>query len=462
MATTEAGAAGLRALSERMRGEVVLAGDAGWDTARSAYNLAVDQRPAAVALPEDADDVARVLTAAAEHGLRVAPQGPGHHPGPLGTLEGTVLLRTGRIRGVRVDATARTAWAAGGEAWGGLLAQAGAHGLMPLCGSSAGVGIAGYTLGGGLGWLGRRHGLACNAVRAFEVVTADGRVRRVDAEHEEDLFWALRGGGGSFGVVTGIEMDLFPVPEVVCGWLMWPLGRAAEVLEAWRGWVDALPEEVTSVWRALQLPPLPDLPEPLRGRSFTVVEVAGLLDPEALDALLAPLRALGPEMDTVAPAPVPHEALAMLHMDPPDPIPAAGDGMLLDELPDPAAMAAVVGEGSGSPLISYEFRHTGGALGRPAPDGGALEMLPGRFAAFGVGAVMGPGMKEAIEAHLDRVGGVLAAHRATTSYMNFAERGEAPLHPPAVLDRLRAVKAAHDPGDLIRANHPVAPTAPAR
>jgi hypothetical protein len=191
--------------------------------------------------------------------------------------------------------------------------------------------VVGYTLGGGIGWLARRHGLACSSVLAVEAVTADGQAVRVDADGEPDLFWALRGGGGSFAIVTALEFALYRVAEVYAGALFWPLERAGEVLHTWRELVAAAPDELTSLGRLMQFPPTPEVPEPFRGRAFVLVEAA-YCGPEADGAaLLQPLRELGPETDTLAT--IPPDGLSELHLDPPQPVPNAGDGMLLSELP---------------------------------------------------------------------------------------------------------------------------------
>lgn len=178
-------------------GVLTLPGEPGWDQARRAWNLAVDQQPVAVATVTSVRDVRTVVTAARRLGLRVAAQSTGHNASPMGDLAGTILLRLSELRGVTVDPSARVARVEGGAQWAEVTSAAARHGLAALAGSSGDVGVAGYTLGGGVSWLGRSHGLALNHVRAFEVVTADGAVRRVDAEHHPDLFWALRGGGRS-------------------------------------------------------------------------------------------------------------------------------------------------------------------------------------------------------------------------------------------------------------------------
>ena len=196
---------------------IVLPHDPSWDEARLAWNLSADQQPAAVALPETAADVQAVVRWARHRGLRIAPQGTGHNALPLGSLAHTVLLKTGRMRGVEIDASAHRARVEAGVLWGEVSDAAAEHGLAALAGSSADVGVVGYSLGGGVSWLGRRYGLASNSVTAVELVNAAGELVRADAEQNTDLFWALRGGGGSFGVVTALEFTLYPIAEVYAG-----------------------------------------------------------------------------------------------------------------------------------------------------------------------------------------------------------------------------------------------------
>ena len=242
-------AADVDALRSRLHGEVYGPGDPGWDDARRAWNLAVDQRPAAVALPVTDADVVAVVDYAREEGLRVAVQGTGHGASAGASLEGTILVNTKRMRGVRIDPGTRRARVRAGALWADVTGPASAYGLAPLAGTAGDVGVVGYTLGGGLGWLGRKHGLACNSVTAIELVTADGRHVRTDHANDPELFWALRGGGGELGVVTAMEFELYPVEALEAGALLWPVERAAEIFAAWRDWTVTVPEEVSSLCR---------------------------------------------------------------------------------------------------------------------------------------------------------------------------------------------------------------------
>lgn len=438
--------------------ELVKPGEERWDSARAAWNLAIDQRPAMVARPGNADEVAAVVNFARENGLRVAVQAEGHSAGALAGLgEDTLLVKTGRMTGAEIDAENRRARVGAAAKWRDVSALASPQGLAALSGSSAEVGIVGYTLGGGHGWLSRKYGLASNSVLAAELVTADGKLVRADRESEPDLFWALRGGGGNFGAVTALEFELFPVPELYAGMLAWPWDRTADVLHAWREWIPGLPDEMGTWARILQVPPLPDVPEPVRGRQLVVVEGAYLGGENAGGELLRPLRDLGPELDTFAA--VPPAALGKLHMDPEDPVPFAGSGQMLDELPSAAidAIVEAAGPGSGSPLLSFELRLLGGALTDAPPDAGALASLDHAVLTFGVGMVMDPDMGTAVNRHLDAVTDALTPWDSGVKYANFIDipMDTRMCYPPDTFDRLQEVKARYDPDDVFRANHPV-------
>jgi hypothetical protein len=451
--------AGLDRLTTDLDGALVRPGDATWDAARQAWHLAVDQRPVAVVIAESASDVVAVVEAARDLGLRVAPQSTGHNAGPLGDLAGTILLKTSAMRAVQIDPLHRIARVEAGALWMDVTAAAADHGLAALAGSAPDVGVVGYTLGGGLSWLARSHGLAANSVVAIEVVTADGLRRRVDADHDPDLFWALRGGGGSFGVVTALEFRLFPITEVYAGVLFWPLDRAGDVLPAWRAWLPSVPDSVTSVGRVLRFPPLPDLPPHLRGQSFVVVEAACQLPPAEADALLAPLRALQPALDTFRPTPVPE--LAALHMDPDGPVPGYGDGMLLAGFSEEAiASFARIAAEPDLPLLSVELRHLGGALRPGHGSGGAVDGLDAEFALFAVGIAPDEPAMRAVRAGVDAVQHAMAPWSTGGCYLNFAERRKAgrALFGDQVHRRLSQIKTAYDPADLVRSNHPVSPT----
>lgn len=438
-------------------GPVFVPGDPGYDQARQAWQLAADQRPAVVVEVASAADVAAAVRFARSYGLRIAPQGTGHGAAPLEPLDSALLLRTSRLRGVRIDPGNRTARAEAGALWQDIAVPASPHGLAGLAGTSLLVGVTGYTLGGGLGWLARRYGLAANGVTEAEIVTPDGQLVRADSDHEPDLFWAVRGGGGSVGVVTALQMLLYPVPELYAGVLFFPVQRAAEVLQSWGEWVATVPDEVTSIGRILRVPPLPTVPAQLRGRDFALVEAACMSDESTGAELIAPLRKLGPDIDTFAT--IPAAALGQLHMDPTEPVPAAGDGALLTDFPAAAADALVglAGAGANTMLISVEVRHLDGALRRPDADGGALPAIDASYALYGTGVAPTPEAAVTVGGQVQALKDALAPWHASHGFYNTAD-APAPaqaLLPPDSYQRLQQIKASHDPDDVIISAHPV-------
>jgi FAD/FMN-containing dehydrogenase len=439
-------------------GIIVLPGDPGWDDARTPWVVNVDQQPAAVALVRSVEDVSAVVASTARSGLNLIAQGTGHGALPLGSLSRTLLMRTTALNEVCVNADKFTVWAGSGAEWQTVTAAINSYGLAVQAGSAPDVGIAGFLLSGGISWLARSRGLAVNDVLCVEVVGADGIARIVDHDHEPDLFWALRGGGGGFGVATAFKLRLHPLPTVSAGTLFFPMPRAGEVLHAWRRWIRTLPNQTMSCGRLLQLPPLPEVPSSLRGRAFVAVEVAHQGEPSELDAAIAPLRDLGPEQDTIAE--IPTAQLAEMHMDPPGPTPSRGNGMLLNDVPPPAidALVACAGHGSGSPLLSVELRHLGGAVaGRPA-HAGAVGHFDAEFAMFAVGITPDAATTAKVDAHVQLVEQALAPWSASIHYANFDDRlhrGRDRFHDRATLKRLKAVKAQVDPTGLFTGAHPV-------
>ncbi len=444
----------LRELADRLGGDVVLPGDETWDTARQAWNLAVDQRPAAVVYPESADDVVATVRFAAEHGVRIAFNAGGHNAGPIDWSRDTLLLKTERMDAIEIDAEARRARVGAGVLSQPLAVAAGAHGLAYLAGTSPNVGVLGYALGGGLSWMIRTFGLACNSIVSADVVTADGRLVRADRETEPELFWALRGGGGNVGAVTAIELELFPIAEIYAGALFWPIERAAEILKAWRAWIETVPDACESLGRMLQLPDVPFLPEGVRGRSFVLVEAAVIGNASDGAALLQPLRDLGPEMDTIAMMPA--SQLSVVNMDPDDPLPYSGEGILLTDLPlqaiDPMVDAFV-----GSSLLHVEVRHLGGAAAMRSPDHGVLDAIDQPFVCFTFGLAPDAEALAAVDRHVKVLLGGLGPWDSGRRYLNFAESSMDPrsIFPVESYDRLARAKARYDPTDLFLANHSV-------
>lgn len=445
----------LRGLCE---GRVHLPGDAGYDAARSPWNLAVDQRPAAVAVPHSAHEVADVVRAAAAAGLRVAPQSTGHGAAALGesALDDVVLVRLSELTGVTVDPDARTARVLGGTLWQDVVAATAPHGLTALHGSAGDVAVAGYALGGGMSFYGRAHGLAANSIRSAEVVTADAALVRAAADENADLFWALRGGGGNLGVVVALEIDLLPYGDVYAGMLLWPRDRAPEVVRAWAAWAAATPDSVTTSLRVMSFPPLPDLPPFLSGRQVVIVDGAVLEDDDRAAELLAPLRALAPEMDTFGR--IPASGMLAVHLDPPAPVPAVGDHAVLTGLPEEAiaAFLAEVGPGSTSSLLFGELRQLGGALGRPVEVGGVTSYVEGAFALLCVAVAPFPEAAERGRADARALCAALEPWSTGTRVLTFIEtRADLSTVYGERWERLREVRATVDPAGVFLANHSV-------
>ncbi len=433
-------------------------GDDGWDPARQAWSLLADQQPAAVAYADGAVDVAAIVNFARERGLRVAAQGSGHGAGALGSLDGVVLLKTDRMRGVTVDAGARRARVEAGVLGGELGPAAGEHGLTALGGSSPDVGVVGFAVGGGIGWLSRRHGLTCNTITAVELVTAEGDQVRADADQNADLFWALRGGGGDFGVVTALELELFPIAQVYAGSLMWPAEHGKEIVPAYFEWLRTIPDELATGIRFLYLPPIPEVPEPLRG--VPVVDVTGAFIGDAAEgaALLDPLRSLAtPLIDGWDE--IPASGLSRINGDPEQPTPGLTHHTVVGDVGPEAAEALIEvgGPDSGTPLLAVATRHLGGALSTAPSGAGALATVEGEHVVQGVGLVMAPEMAAGVNTALDALVAAMEPWETGGDYLNFADR---PCDASKAFDaqtygRLREIKAAVDPDGLFVAAHPV-------
>jgi FAD/FMN-containing dehydrogenase len=431
-------------------------GSAGYDSARLAFNLAADQRPACVCIAHSVEDVQAAVVYAREHGLTIAAQATGHLGQALPALDETLLLKTALHDGeVEVDPVARVARIKAGARWGDVVEAVAPHGLAVMHGSSPTVGVIGYLLGGGLSFYGRRHGLAVNHVRAFQVVTPDGVVHHVDPEHNRELFYALRGGGGGYAIVTEVELGLLPYAEVTGGALFFGIESAGAVLRAWRNWGPYASDDITTTFRVLCLPPLPEVPEPLRGVPTVCVNGVAL-DPAEAEGLEGRLRMVAtPILGGFGP--MPSAAVARLHGDPEEPAPFIGDGMLLEKLDDWAieAFLRVAGEGSRSPLVAAELRQLGGALAAPPRGAGARGHLEGRFLLFGVGVPGVPAPAAELKAFLDRYLTAMKPWATGTRFLSFAERTSSleTCVPDAALERLRRIRAAADPDGLLIASH---------
>jgi FAD/FMN-containing dehydrogenase len=438
-------------------------GEADYDDLRSGFNIAIEHRPAVIVDATGPEDVVAAVRMATAADRPVAVMNTGH--GPSVPADGAVLVRTGRLDGVEVDPVRRTARVGGGAAWGAVIAAAAPYGLAPLNGSSPAVGAVGYTLGGGVGLLARRFGFAADHVRSFDVVTADGRLRHVTAEPggDPDLFWALRGAGANFGVVTAMEVDLFPVATLLGGELCFGPEVSEEVLHTYAGWARDVPEAMASSVLLLAYPDDPAVPGELRGRHVTHVRLAySGDDPSEGDRWIGRLRRIGPRLlDTVRV--MPYAEVGTIHHEPTDVPEAAFDRHLLLGGFDSDA-AGVLAEHAGpaaEPPFLTELRAWGGALSRPPA---VPNPLAGRDAAFSLLAI-----SDAEPAHRARRDDLLDALRpwaTATTYPNFTGVEDSSpaatrhAHHPTDLTRLRAVKATYDPHNTFRINRNIPPSHP--
>jgi hypothetical protein len=443
----------LDGLRRWVSGRVVGPADPGWNLARRAWNLQVEQQPAAVVDVRSVADAVAAVQVARDHGLAVTVQPRGH--GATGALDGAVLLRPTGLDELRVDPATRTARVGAAVRWQLLNEALTGTGLTGLAGSTGDTSVVGLTLGGGLSWFGRRYGLAANRVRAVELVDADARHRRVTADSDPDLFWALRGGGGDFGVVTALELDLLPAPLIHGGRLTWPVEHAEVVLAAFTETTAAAPEELT-VWAwLLNLPDVTVPPSRSLHRWSVAVDVTYLGAGPDAERYLRPLRAAtSPPSGSLGTVPL--AGLGAIAAEPTEPTPIL-DGAAMLHTVDAAtaeALLAAVAPGRPSPLAVVEIRHLDGSLGRPAPGHGALGHLPEPYSMVCGGPVVEPASAPELQACIDRLDAALARFGSGRRPPNFGHAA-ADIYPPDVLAQLQQVKRQRDPDGVIRSNRPV-------
>jgi FAD/FMN-containing dehydrogenase len=461
----------LDALRRALRGPVLTADDSGYAEESACFNVAVVHTPDVVVGAASADDVVAAVRWAAEHDLPVAVQATGH--GASEAVREGVLITTWRMQGVHVDPERRIARVEAGVQWRTVLAEAVPHGLIGLCGSSSGVGVIGYTLGGGLPVLGRAFGYSADFVRSIDVVTPDGALHTATAEQEPELFEVLRGGKGNFGIVTALELELPAVAEFYGGGVMYPGSDAAEVLSAFRAWLPTLPDEACPSVALLRLPDAPFVPEPLRGQFVVHLRFAYPGSKEDGDRLLAPMRAVShPLMDTAAP--LSYEQIDLVNLDPADPLPFDEAGALLTDFDEAAqqALLEVAGPGVETPLLMIELRPLGGALGRGAAVPDAVTGRDAGFVVMALGLLVPP-IADAVPAAVERLLDALRPSATGYTLVNFhgrpgdmADRARA--WKPEIYDVIRRAKRRYDPTNMLRFGHavvlpsgePVAPALP--
>jgi FAD/FMN-containing dehydrogenase len=448
----------LRAL---VHGSVYTPGDVGFDEARLAWNRAIDQHPAYVVMAERAWDVVQAVQFAREQGLGVAAQGTGH--GLVKAADGAMLINMARMGAIEIDAQAQSAWVEAGVLWGDVLAKAQEVGLAPLLGSSPNVGVVGYTLGGGMGWLARKYGFAADSVIFMEVVTSDGHLRRISPTDNRDLFWAIRGGGAGFGVVTGMEIKLYPVTTVFGGNMMFPAANAKGAFQIYRDWVETLPDEFTTSIALMNFPPIPQMPEFMRGKSFVIVRGLYSGAPEKGEGLMRVWRDWGvnPVVDSFRI--MPFAEVASVSQDPLDPMPSNHTGALLHELSDEVVDIVLDYMVSGkSPIMMAEFRHGGGAIARVDGVNNAIGNREAQFYLFAGGLTPTPEAFLAFEQYAARFKAELQPYTTGGMYLNFTAESDKLAHPEAAYSaesyaRLQALKTQYDPENHFRFGFNIAP-----
>jgi FAD/FMN-containing dehydrogenase len=459
VSTTRPSPISIDQLREAVRGRVIAPDDADFDTARTVVAGGIDRRPAAIVRVADADDVARVIGIARQSGLELAVRSGGHSASGHGTTDGGLVIDVRDLKSLDIDAAARTAWAGSGLTAGEYSTAAAEHGLATGFGDTGSVGLAGLTLGGGVGYLGRKHGLTIDNLLAAELVTADGKVIVTDAESHPDLFWAIRGGGGNFGVATRFKYRLHDVSSFVGGVLVLP--ATADTVAGFVAAAEAAPDELSTIGNVMPAPPLPFLAEEHHGKivNFAMLAYAG--DADAAEAAIAPFRSLAePLADMVKPSTYPE----MFPPDDPDYHPlAVSRTMFIDHVDRPVAETIMrFLEASDSPLRVAQLRVLGGAIARVPVDATAYAHRASKIM-VNVAAFYEGDDKPAREAWVAEFSAALN-QGDSGAYVNFVgDEGEARVraaYPGVTWDRLARIKAEYDPDNLFRLNQNI-PPAPA-
>lgn len=375
-------------LPDHVNALVALPGEPGYERC-TPWNVAVAVQPAAVVFATSPHHVAEAVRFAARHGLRVTVQATGHGAVPVGA--DAILVQTSAMTDCVVDLQERTARVGAGARWQHVLDAATPHGLAPLCGSSPTVGVVGFLTGAGVGPLVRSVGVSSDYVRSFDLVTGAGEFLHVTPQDHAELFWGLRGGKATLGIVTTVEIDLLPISEFYGGALYFDGADAAAVLRTWQQWSTGLPENINTSLAFQQFPPLPGVPEQLAGRLTVAVRYTALDDFAEAAALLAPIRQAAPTvLDTVRV--LPYSAIGAVHADPVDPMPVHEAQVLLREFDTEATdiLLAAAGPGSASVQTIVEVRLLGGAMARQAPHRSAFCHRQAAYAVTVIGVPMGP------------------------------------------------------------------------
>jgi FAD/FMN-containing dehydrogenase len=462
--STELGERDTRALRGTFSGDVIFPQDAGYEEARRVWNGSIDKRPAAVLRPADESAVAAALAFARSRGLVVSVRGGGHNVAGFGTCDGGIVIDLSRMRDVEVDPSARRASVGGGALWSDVDTVTQQHGLAVTGGLISSTGVGGFTLGGGIGWMQRKHGLACDSLVSVTLVTAAGDVVDVSADSDPELFWALRGGGGNFGIATRFEFDLHPLgPEVAAGLVFYTRDGYHEVVRGFREFASGAPDEAMAACVSRLAPPAPFLPEEHHGKP--VVAVAGCYSGPAEEGMevLRPLKELGAPIGDVL---MPRPYLQLQSMLDPSWGPGFGNywkAEYLRGLPDEAIdVLASALDAITSPLSDFKIPMLGGAVARVGEDDTAYGHRGAPFV-LNINARWGPGAAE--EPHVKWTRSLWDSMQPFSdggSYVNFmGEEGSDRVraaYGDDKYDRLVAVKDRLDPDNVFRLNQNIVPS----
>jgi FAD/FMN-containing dehydrogenase len=466
IATGVLGEATIRELENGLAGSVVGPGDPSYETARRVWNHTIDKWPALVVRAASTDDVARTVRFARSEGRPIAVRGGGHSVAGFSTCDDGIVLDLSQLNDVALDAKSQRAFAGGGTRWKDFDAATQQHGLATTGGLVSSTGISGLTLGGGFGHLVRKYGLTCDNLRSAEVVTADGTVVHASESQNPELFWALRGGGGNFGVVTRFELDLHPVgPIVLGGPIFYPGDQAIDVMTGWRDRLDNMPDELSTLVNLTTAPPAPFIPEEWHNRKVAVIVACWAGDPADGEAVVKPLRSLGTPISDLL-GPMPYLDLQQFV----DPVWEAGAGnfytsAFLDRLPDEAiwTLADFHRSSADLPVLAeLHVHHFGGAVARVPAGSTAFTDRSSPFLFNGAARTSDPADLPHHVAWARTARNAMAAYGRGGMYVNFTSEGADGIrrasYPPEIYARLQAVKDQYDPFNVFRFNINVTPT----
>jgi FAD/FMN-containing dehydrogenase len=455
------GEATIRELQDSLRGELVLPGDAAYDEARSVWNGMIDRRPSLIVRCTGTSDVIAAIGFARSEGLTVAVRGGSHNVAGNATCDGGLVIDLSPMKGVRVDAESRTVRAQGGLTWGELDAETQGFGLATTGGLVTSTGVAGFTLGGGIGWLMRKHGLACDNLISADLVTADGQTVRASETENAELLWGLRGGGGNFGVVTEFEFRLHPVSQVLGGLVAWPAQAARDVLRFWRDWVLTTPDDLCTMAAFIYAPPEPFVPPEVQGTPIFAIACFDLdLEGRAEDHV-RPLRDLGPAVDVIGP--MPYAAIqGMFDAGAPRGSRNYWRSGYVDALTDDAIDAVLSHTDSiPAPLGQVHIHQLGGAMSRVPAGATAFGNRNAGFLMNHIGLWLDPAEDEANISWVRAASEAMEPYGTGARYVNFladeGDEGVRSAYEAETFSRLQSLKAHYDPTNFFHLNQNIKP-----